>query len=88
MQVIEWKDETTYSRSNKERAPRVWTAKAGGLTVTVHRHIHFGPHAWLVTCAPWFDCRELPTTGEESAKAQALDLVRQQLHAALAELVA
>ena len=81
--MIEWKDETTHSRREKDRAPRVWTAKAGGLTVTVHRHIHYGPHAWLVTCAPWFDNHELPTAGDESAKSLAIELVRQRLHAAL-----
>ena len=37
-QAIEWKDESIYSRSDKARVPRRWAARAGELTVTVHRH--------------------------------------------------
>ena len=73
--MIEWKDETSYSRSDAERVPRAWVAEAGGLKVSVHRHIHHAPDAWLLTCRPWFECHDLPSKAAPMAKSGGLPLV-------------
>lgn len=86
MEVIEWEDETNYSRGDVERVPRTWAAKGGGLKISVHRHIHHEPDDWLLTCAPWFNCQVLPSKAAPVAKRQALDLVQERLHAALVAL--
>jgi hypothetical protein len=84
--MIEWKDETSYSRGDTERVPRAWAVKVGALKISVHRHIHHDPDVWLLTCAPWFSCHELPSKAAPLAKRQALDLVQERLHAALMAL--
>jgi hypothetical protein len=86
--MIEWKDETTHSRSTIDRVPRVWAARAGDLKMTVHRHIHHAPAVWCFTCAPWFDCYELPSPAAPIAKSQALELLREKLQSVLGVLVA
>ncbi len=83
---MEWEDETSYSRSDTERAPRVWATACAGLKISVHRHIHHAPDAWLLTCAPWFASHELKSKAAPIAKQQALDLVRERLRAALVDL--
>ncbi len=84
--MIKWIDETSYSKSDKERSPKVWKLKSKDLPLIVHRHIHYGPDAWLVTCDPWFNRYELRTTEEEQAKAMAINLVRTRLKECLADL--
>lgn len=84
--MTEWKDETSYSRSDTERVPRAWVTAGGGLKISVHRHIHHAPDAWLLTCAPWFQCHELRSKAAPIAKQQALDMVRERLSAALVDL--
>ena len=84
--MIEWKDETCYSRSDVERVPRAWACTVGGVKVSVHRHIHHEPDAWLLTCRPWFECKELPSKAAPIAKRQALDMLQDRLRAALADL--
>lgn len=84
--MIKWKDETSYR--GRHIGPRILVAKVAGLTVVVHRHIHYDPHVWLLTCEPWFDRFELPIQGDDPIKAQAhaLDLIREQLRDAISEL--
>lgn len=84
--MIEWKDETSYSRSDTGRVPRTWVARICGLRVTVSRNIHHAPDAWLLTCAPWFDTKELTVKDGEMAKLQALEWIEQRLRGALLEL--
>jgi hypothetical protein len=83
---MEWKDDTSYSRSDAERVPRSWVIEAGGFKLSVHRHIYHAPDAWLLTCHPWFECHALPSKAAPMAKQQALELVRKRLAAALVDL--
>ena len=84
--MIEWKDVTNYSRSDTKRVPRSWAALIGGLRVTVSRHIHYAPDAWLLTCSPWFETTELTVKDGEMAKLQAFKWIGQRLRGALLEL--
>ena len=47
---MEWKDTTSYSRSDNERIPRSWQIKSGSLIITIHRHRDYDPDIWLVSC--------------------------------------
>lgn len=82
-----WNDVTTYSRDDKDKQPRVWHFDCGDLRVVVHRHIHYAPDAWLLTCSPFFDKRELYAKDADHAKAEALALVREKVKT-LAEALA
>lgn len=82
-----WKDVTTYSRDDKDRLPRVWHLDCGDMRVAVHKHIHYAPDAWLLTCSPFFDKRELCAKDADDAKAEALALVREKVKT-LAEALA
>lgn len=84
--MIVWRDETSYSRNETKRLPRVWVSTAGGLRVSVHRHIYHAPDAWLLTCPPWFECYALRSKDAPTAKRQALELVRKKLRAAVVAL--
>jgi hypothetical protein len=77
-----WKDETSYTQGDKERIPRSWVRWDGLLRVTVHRHIHYPPDQWLLSCAPWFDKRELESKDADAAKDEAVTLVLQVLEGA------
>jgi hypothetical protein len=67
-----WKDITTYSRGETERIPRIWEIEACGIRISVHRHIHYPKDTWLLTCLPFFDCRELSSKDVELAKQEAI----------------
>lgn len=46
-----WTDTTSYRRGERDTsAPREWTWKGKGISVLIHRHIHYPPDTWLVTC--------------------------------------
>lgn len=81
-----WKNETTYSKGEKDRTPRVWRRWDGILCMSVHRHIHYPETQWLLSCAPWFDNRELASLDVDDAKAEAEALVVQVLEGALRSL--
>lgn len=82
----EWKDVTSYSRSETDRTPRTFELRAGVFCITVTRHIHFDPAAWVLTCPPLFDTREISRGTADEAKGTAIEFVRSALSGALAEL--
>jgi hypothetical protein len=41
MDMLSWKDTTSYSQNEKERTPRTWRAEVGRFEVIVTRVIHF-----------------------------------------------
>lgn len=84
---MKWNDETSYQRGESNRTPRTWTARAGRFRITMFRHRHFPADAWLVTCEPLFDTRQLKATDVEQAKAEAIALVREGLQEAVDALV-
>ncbi|MEE9366754.1 MAG: hypothetical protein V3W44_08715 [Dehalococcoidales bacterium] len=46
----EWKDTSSYSQGDTERIPKMWTLVLGSLRIIVHRHIHYDPDQWLLSC--------------------------------------
>lgn len=44
---MEWKDETTYSRSDKNRIPRVLQLAVGTLGIVIHKIVHC--EGWYLT---------------------------------------
>jgi hypothetical protein len=89
-----WKDGTSYSQGDKNRVPRIWDAVVSDgdyrtrSILSVHRHIHYGPTAWLVTSnVVGFDCRVLKATDVEEAKREGVKAVIAELRR-LANLIA
>ena len=70
---MKWK--YTYNKGVNDGAE----ARAGQLRVSVHRHRHYDPEAWLLSCSPFFDCRVLASKELEEAKLQAVSLVQTTL---------
>jgi hypothetical protein len=84
MKRPEWKDQTSYSRDDKERIPSSWVLK---LTRDVHicvvrSHI-YDRENWVMHCKPWFDTfsLNLPSTVEnrDEAMSRAVALVREKI---------
>lgn len=70
-----WMDITTYSRSEKERIPRIWRHVPSG--VVVHRHIAHDPDTWLLSWSfAGIKNRELIAEDIEAAKAEAKEICR------------
>ena len=72
---MNWRDSTSYSRGDKERAPNSWEFVAAGIRVCVHKHIHYPKDQWLLSCEPFFNKREMPHKDIEECKKTALELV-------------
>lgn len=73
--MIEWKDASSYSKSDTDRTPHTWQVKAGNLRLSVFRHRYY-PGKWLLNCNPWFDTTELDGVDIDAAKAEAVERVR------------
>lgn len=78
-----WKDVSSYSRSDKDRRPQTWMAKADDVSITVTRSIYCEPDEWLLMCDPWFPHRVLKAKEVDTAKSEAIELVRIKLRDAL-----
>jgi len=76
---MEWKDITTYSQSDAERIPDAWEIRIGLCRICVHRHVHYPPNIWLLTCEPFFYRKELPRKDIARAKTYAIALVMRKL---------
>lgn len=76
---MNWKDISSYSRYDEAREPVTFTLQLNGLKLVVTRHIHHAPDAWVLTCQPWFEQREVSKGTADEAKATALTLVRSKL---------
>lgn len=82
---MEWKDTTSYSRGG-ERVPTCWTARAGRLRITVTTgHIYY-LGKWVMHCAPFYKTHELGVETKEKAQAKAVELVRVEVDAIVADL--
>lgn len=81
--MIEWKDQTSFSRGETDRTPRVWTGRVGAVSIAVLRHRDY-PDTWVMQCeliSLW--PRDLETNDVDDAKRKALDIVRVELQRAL-----
>lgn len=83
---MKWIDTTSYSQSDKERTPRVWTIKSKSLAITVHRHRHYDPDIWLLSCPHICDCKELKSKDIELAKNEALNYVAAYINGLSSEI--
>lgn len=84
---LEWKDTTSYSRSDNAQRPTTWTARAGEIRISVVRgHINH-PGAWVLIAEPFYHERELHVVDDlddiAGAQALAVQLVRARLEEAL-----
>ena len=80
--MLKWKDISSHAKGDTDRNPSSWIAKAGKLSICVHRHIHYPGDTWLASCAPFFDKKVLETKDIDTAKAEAIAMVRAELKAA------
>jgi hypothetical protein len=80
---MEWKDRSSFSQGDKVRTPKTFEALAGGLQITVTRHIHHEPTDWVLICEPFFANTVIGNGTADDAKSAALDSVRAKLRAAL-----
>ena len=84
----EWEDISSYSQREpvEERKPKAWCLSCGAVRIRVHRHIHYPPDTWLLSCDPFFKTHELQAGGLEAAKEEAMGLVMQRLTDEIAQL--
>lgn len=83
---MQWKDETSYSRGDKERVPTTFTATCGPLMLAVTSgHVYY-PGRWVGHCRPLFDTKPLKATSREEAQAEVVQLAREWMNAAAAGL--
>lgn len=78
-ELNEWKDTTSFSRGETDRTPREWTLEAGQLRLCVFRHRAIDPESWFASCHGFFDTREMASSEIETAKEQAIQLLRDML---------
>lgn len=81
---MEWKDISSYSRSDTDRTPKTWALQAEGLKIVVTRHVNYAPDAWLLCCQPFCEYGEIGTGTADEAKAAAVEYVRKNLELCLA----
>lgn len=86
MSVNNWKDTTSYGRSDSDRTPTTWTMQLGHLRIVVHRHVHY-PNKWLVSCRELnLDCYCLDAAEVEFAQKEGLSQIDYRLTQMLAEI--
>ena len=83
---MEWKDQTSYSRDDKERIPSVWVLQlTREVRVSVVRSHIYDRENWVLHCQPWFDTfsLRLPSTVEnrDEAMSRATALVLEKINA-------
>ena len=79
-----WTDETSYSRNESPRYPRVWEMKLpGDHALCVHRLVGAKPETWFFSMAlrrqRVIDRHELKAIDPDKAKLEAIDRARQYL---------
>ena len=85
--MMKWKDRTSYSHSDKERAPEVLDAEVEHITITVYKHIDY-PDTWLLLCPRLIDwSRDLGTHSLDEAKKRAIKMVIDRIDDEVAALL-
>lgn len=85
---MEWKDTTSYSRGDKEREPKTFSATCGPLKLTVTKgHIYY-PGKWVAHAYPLFDTHPLDVETLGQAQDAVVQMARKWLEAASAALSA
>jgi len=83
--MIKWTDGTSYSKSEKERIPRVWRAKIKTMDIIIHR-IH-GIPGWYLT-SRYLNIKDYALTYEdiEQCKTRVEDIVKKSLYSNIREM--
>jgi hypothetical protein len=74
--MIEWKDTTSYSQSDRERIPRVLTCKIGKYDIILHR-IHGIPGTWYLS-SRYLHIKEIDLSDDDinSCKIKAIEFIK------------
>jgi hypothetical protein len=84
---VQWTDETTFSRGETDRTPRVWVARFGPLRLIVVKGHIYHPDNWVWVCRGIHDGeRELDAKTADEAKAEAVESLRKALRPAFEAL--
>lgn len=85
--MSEWKDTTSYCRSDKKREPTAYTLKLEGLSITVTcGHIYHKPN-WVMHCYNLkIDTQKLKASDLEGAKTEAIYEVKKLINFYAAKL--
>lgn len=85
---IEWKDVTSYYRSDEARVSKSFEYQTDFLRFTVTRHENHGPDVWTLRCDDvGIDYnRALDSKELDDAKAEAIEFVRRRLSEMLRSL--
>jgi hypothetical protein len=78
---MKWKDISSFSKSDKSKTPKTFELQVSGLKIAVHRHIHYSPDVWLLSCEPWFKCHVIGNGTAETACKDATQAVFEQANA-------
>jgi hypothetical protein len=81
--VSPWRDVSSFSQGTKDRTPRTWYAQFGRFKMTLTRHIHYAPDAWVATCEGVFDLREMASKDVREAACQAKAMLQVELETAI-----
>lgn len=77
---LKWIDETSYSKTDKQRAPRILRCNVTkNIAFTIHKHIHFGDNWLLSSSFVGLDKCELCTSDLSDAKSKATEIMIQRL---------
>lgn len=66
----QWKDVSSFSKSDTDRTPTSWEIRLGSFRLRVHRY--FGVPGWFATCTGVFAQYQLEAVHIDSAKREAL----------------
>jgi hypothetical protein len=83
-----WKNVTSYSQGDKERKPRTWEARFGGLRIVVTRHMDYEKDQWVLRCHDLHLERLLASKDVKEAACQARAMVQAHLEQLLRDLSA
>lgn len=87
MSAAKWKDESCFSQGTVDRTPTTWTLDTGMyVRITVTRHIHHAPDAWVLVCHDLRIDSKLKSKGIDEAKAEAVRFVTARLTAMIKSL--
>jgi hypothetical protein len=74
--MIEWKDSTSYSQSDKERKPTSFTVKIKNIDITIHKYVGCGDMLFVSSRTLKIQTCNLDTTNYEEAKEKALACIK------------
>lgn len=81
-----WQDITSFSRGDKDRTPKTWTAKFGAFKITLTRHIHYSPDQWVASSPGVFHIRPMESKDLHEAASQAQGSLKAALEDALSAM--